>query len=155
AVLDALDRGQNLSEALAKHQKVFPALYIDLVRVAELTGNLEATLTELAGYLRRDLNTARRVQAAMIYPAVILVVATGVVIILVFFALPAFVRIFAEFRVELPLSTRILIGIVNFTRQWALVIGAVVVAVAGGIILALRTARGVYAKDQQIGRAHV
>jgi len=147
-VLDDLERGQNLSEALAKHQKVFPALYIDLVRVAELTGNLEATLTELAGYLRRDLNTARRVQAAMIYPAVILVVATGVVIILVFFALPAFVRIFAEFRVELPLSTRILIGIVNFTRQWALVIGAVVVAVAGGIILALRTARGVYAKDQ-------
>src|SRR5207247_3648962 len=69
-------------------------------------------------------------------------------IILVFFALPAFVRIFAEFRWELPLSTRILIGIVNFTRQWALVIGAVVVAVAGGIILALRTARGVYAKDQ-------
>jgi len=148
SVLDDLERGQNLSEALLKHPKVFPTLYIDLIRVAELTGNLEATLTELAGYLRRDLNTARRVQAAMIYPAVILVVATGVVIILVFFALPAFVRIFAEFRVELPLSTRILIGIVNFTRQWALVIGAVILAGAGGIVVALRTSRGAYAKDQ-------
>src|SRR5437016_11178421 len=148
AVLDDLERGQNLSEALVKHPKVFPTLYIDLVRVAELTGNLESTLTQLAGYLRRDLNTARRVQAAMIYPAVILVVATGVVIILVFFALPAFVRIFAEFRVELPLSTRILIGIVNFTRQWALVIGAVILAGAGGIVVALRTSRGAYAKDQ-------
>src|SRR5256885_15869124 len=148
AVLADLERGQNLSDALVKHPKVFPALYIDLVRVAELTGNLEATLTELAGYLRRDLNTVRRVQAALIYPAVILVVATGVVIILVFFALPAFTRIFAEFRVELPLSTRILIGVVAFTRRWGLVIGAVVVAVAGGIILALSTARGVYAKDQ-------
>src|SRR5438132_287313 len=72
----------------------------------------------------------------------------GVVIILVFFALPAFVRIFAEFRVELPLSTRILIGIVNFTRQWALVIGAVILAGAGGIVVALRTSRGAYAKDQ-------
>jgi type IV pilus assembly protein PilC len=148
AVLDDLERGQNLSEALVKHPKVFPTLYVDLVRVAELTGNLEATLTELAGYLRRDLNTVRRVQAALIYPAVILVVATGVVIILVFFALPAFTRIFAEFRVELPLSTRILIGIVDFTRQWGLVIGAVVVAAAGGIVLALRTARGAYVKDQ-------
>src|SRR2546428_3893734 len=148
AVLDDLERGQNLSEALVKHPKVFPTLYVDLVRVAELTGNLEATLTELAGYLRRDLNTVRRVQAALIYPAVILVVATGVVIILVFFALPAFTRIFAEFRVELPLSTRILIGIVDFTRQWGLVIGAVVVAAAGGIVLALRTSRGVYVKDQ-------
>src|SRR5437762_10824998 len=147
AVLDDLERGQNLSEALAKHAKVFPALYIDRVRVAELTGNLEATLTELAGYLRRDLNTARRVQAAMIYPAVILVVATGVVIILVFFALPAFVKIFAEFRVQLPLSTRILIGIVAFTRAWGLVIGAVIAALIGSIVVALRTQRGAYAKD--------
>src|SRR5881398_3806702 len=78
AVLDDLERGQNLSEALVKHPKVFPTLYVDLVRVAELTGNLEATLTELAGYLQRDLNTVRRVQAALIYPAVILMMTTPV-----------------------------------------------------------------------------
>jgi type IV pilus assembly protein PilC len=147
AVLDDLERGQNLSESLVKHPKAFPSLYIDLVRVAELTGNLEATLKELAGYLRRDLNTVRRVRTAMIYPAVILVVATVVVIILVFFALPAFVKIFAEFRVQLPLSTRILIGIVDFTRAWGLVIGAVLGLLAVGIALALRTRRGIYAKD--------
>jgi type IV pilus assembly protein PilC len=148
AVLDDLERGQNLSDALAKHPKVFGSLYIDLVRVAELTGNLELTLKELAGYLRRDLNTVRRVRSAMIYPAVILVVATGVVIILVFFALPAFTKIFAEFRVELPLSTRILIGIVDFTRQWGLEIGAGVLVIIAAIALALRTKRGVYTKDQ-------
>jgi type IV pilus assembly protein PilC len=148
SVLDDLERGQNLSESLLKHPTVFPSLYIDLVRVAELTGNLEATLIELAGYLRRDLNTIRRVRTAMIYPTVILVVATGVVLILVFFALPAFVRIFAEFRVQLPLSTRILIGIVAFARQWGLVMGAGAAAVAGAIVLALRTERGRYLKDQ-------
>src|SRR5436309_706499 len=148
AVLDDLERGQNLSEALVKHPKVFPTLYVDLVRVAELTGNLEATLTQLAGYLRRDLNTVRRVRAAMVYPAVILVVATGVVIILVFFALPAFTRIFAEFRVELPLPTRILIGIVDFIRQWAIAIGATIAVLVAGVVLALRTTRGSYIKDQ-------
>ena len=146
-VLDDLERGQNLSESLVKHPKVFPTLYVDLIRVAELTGNLEATLKELAGYLRRDLNTVRRVRTAMIYPAVILVVATAVIIILVFFALPAFVKIFAEFRVQLPLSTRILIGIVAFTRAWGLVIGAVIAALIGSIVVALRTQRGAYAKD--------
>src|SRR2546427_12849297 len=125
AVLADLERGQNLSDALVKHPKVFPALYIDLVRVAELTGNLESTLTQLAGYLRRDLNTLRRVRTAMVYPAVILVVAARVVLILVFFALPAFTRIFAEFKVELPLATRILIGIVDAIRNCALVIGVV------------------------------
>src|SRR5438128_3349334 len=148
AVLDDLERGQNLSEALVKHPKVFPTLYVDLVRVAELTGNLEATLTELAGYLRRDLNTVRRVQAALIYPAVILVVATGVVIILVFFALPAFTKIFAELKVELPLPTRILLGIVDAIRTCALVIAAAIVALAGRIVVALRTERGVYVKDR-------
>src|SRR5438876_4293230 len=147
AVLDDLERGQNLSESLVKHPKAFPSLYIDLVRVAELTGNLEATLKELAGYLRRDLNTVRRVRTAMIYPTVILVVATGVVLILVFFALPAFVKIFAEFRVELPLSTRILIAVVNFSRSWGLVIGAVLGLLAGAVALALRTRRGIYTKD--------
>src|SRR3989440_620140 len=130
-----------------KNPKVFPALYIDLVRVAELTGNLESPLTQLAGYLRRDLNPLRRVRTAMVYPAVILVVAAGVVLILVFFALPAFTRIFAEFKVELPLATRILIGIVDAIRNWALVIAGVIVALAGGIVVALRTERGVYLKD--------
>jgi len=148
AVLEDLERGQNLSDALVKHPRVFPALYIDLVRVAELTGNLESTLNQLAAYLRRDLNTLRRVRTAMVYPAVILVVAVGVVLILVFFALPAFTRIFAEFKVELPLPTRILIGTVDAIRNWALVIGAVIVTLAGGIVLALRTERGVYLKDQ-------
>jgi len=84
----------------------------------------------------------------MVYPAVILVVAAGVVLILVFFALPAFTRIFAEFKVELPLATRILIGIVDAIRDWALVIGGLIVALAGGIVVALRTERGVYLKDQ-------
>ena len=148
AVLDDLERGQNLSEALAKHPKVFPTLYVDLVRVAELTGNLEATLTELAVYLRRDLSTVRRVRAAMIYPTVILVVAVAVVIILVVVALPAFVRIFDEFRVQLPLPTRILIGIVDFVRNYAVAIGAGILAVAGAIVMVLRTERGKYAKDR-------
>jgi type IV pilus assembly protein PilC len=147
AILADLERGQNLSEALVKHPNVFPTLYVDLIRVAELTGNLEATLKELAGYLRRDLNTIRRVRTAMIYPSVILVVATGVVIILVFFALPAFVKIFAEFHVELPLPTRILIGIVDFTRTWVLAIIAGIAVVVTAIFGALRTARGVYLKD--------
>ncbi len=147
AVLDDLERGQNLSEALAKHPRVFPALYIDLIRVAELTGNLEGTLKELAGYLRRDLNTVRRVRTAMIYPAVIMVVAAVVVLILVFFALPAFVRIFAEFKVQLPLPTRILIGIVDFIQKWVLVIGVTLITVSAAIVVTLRTERGRYAKD--------
>src|SRR5437667_10601606 len=81
AVLDDLERGQNLSEALVKHPKVFPTLYVDLVRVAELTGNLEATLTELAGYLGRDLNASGRVRGDTFAYACILQGATGGVVV--------------------------------------------------------------------------
>ena len=147
-ILDDLERGQNLSEALARHPSVFPTLYIDLVKVAELTGNLEATLRQLAGYLRRDLNTVRRVRSALIYPAVLLCVAAAVVVILVFFALPAFVKIFAEFRVQLPLPTRILLGVVEFLRAWGLVIGIGLAAGAVAVVLALQTAWGAYNKDR-------
>src|SRR5207302_3635866 len=147
-VLDDLERGQNLSEAFARHPSVFPTIYIDLVRVAEMTGNLEGTLKQLAGYLRRDLNTIRRLRSAMIYPAVILVVATAVVIILVVFALPAFSRIFAEFHVQLPLPTRILLGIVNFIRDRALAIGATAGLIAVAITAGLRTDRGRYVRDE-------
>jgi type IV pilus assembly protein PilC len=148
AILDDLERGQNLSDALAKHSNVFSPLFIDLIRVAELTGNLEATLQQLAVYLRRDLNTVRRLRSAMIYPTVILVLAVGVVIVLVVFALPAFVRIFAEFKVQLPLPTRILIGIVTFLETWALELGAGIAIVVTAIVATLRTEWGRFKKDQ-------
>ena len=147
-VLDDLERGQNLSEALSRHPGVFPTIYIDLVRVAEMTGNLETTLKQLAGYLRRDLNTIRRLRSAMIYPAVILVVAVAVVVILVVFALPAFTRIFAEFHVQLPLATRILLGIVTFLRAHVLSLGATAGLVALAVTVALRTEQGRYARDE-------
>ncbi len=147
AILDDLERGLNLSDALAKHSNVFSQLYIDLIRVAELTGNLEATLQQLAVYLRRDLNTLRRLRSALIYPTVILLLAVGVVIILVVFALPAFVRIFAEFKVELPLPTRILLGIVTFLETWALEVGVGLAALVTGTVAALRTDWGRYRKD--------
>jgi type IV pilus assembly protein PilC len=77
------------------------------------------------------------------------------VIILVVFALPAFVKIFAEFRVELPLSTRILIGFVTFTQHWGLAIGAFVAAAAAAIAVALRTERGAMARDALLLRLPV
>ena len=127
-VLADLEKGQNLSDALVRHPGVFSPLYIDLIRVAELTGNLESTLKQLAGYMRRDMGTLRRVRSAMVYPAVIAVVAAVVVVILVVFAMPAFVRIFAEFHVQLPLATRILLAIVAFLQAWFLVIGGAILA---------------------------
>ncbi len=148
AILQDLERGQKLSESLARHPQVFPTLYVDLIRVAEITGNLEATLKQLAAYLRRDLNTLRRVRTAMIYPTVILVVAVGVVIVLVFFALPAFVRIFAEFKVPLPLPTRILIAIVDLVRHYLLAIAAVMLVAASAIVFGLRTRKGREIKDR-------
>jgi type IV pilus assembly protein PilC len=154
-ILADLEKGQNLSDALARHRTVFSPLYIDLIRVAELTGNLESTLKQLAGYMRRDIATLRRVRAALIYPAVILVVSIVVVIILTVFAMPAFVRIFAEFHVELPLTTRILLAITTFIQTWILAIIGLAAALSAGSWLAMRTTRGAYVKDRLMIKAPI
>lgn len=146
-VLSDLEGGQNLSEALSHHSGVFPEIYIDMIRVAELTGNLEGTLKQLAAYLRRDLNTIRRLRSAMIYPTVILVLAVAVVGILVFVALPAFTRIFDEFNVQLPLATRILLGIVDFIRTNIVLILVVAAAIGTGVWAVLRTEQGKLRRD--------
>src|SRR5438132_827864 len=74
---------------------------------------------------------------------------------LVFFALPAFVRIFAEFKVELPLTTRILIGIVDGARRFIAVIGGTVLVVSAGIFFGMRTERGRNFKDRASLRAPI
>ncbi len=147
AVLSDLEAGKPLSGAMAEHSRVFPALYVELVRVAELTGHLERTLQQLAAYLKRDMSALRKVRAAMVYPAVVLVLAAGVTTFLGAFVLPQFVNIFKEFHVPLPLSTRILLHTVEFLQARGLVLAAAAAGVVLVVAAAGRTGRGRWLKD--------
>jgi general secretion pathway protein F len=122
--------GAPLATALMSEPKSFPRLYIGLVRAGEAGGDLAKTLERIALLLERQRNLTATIQAAMIYPAVLVVAATGSIVLLLTQVLPQFVPLFAENGVALPPSTAFLLGLGQACSKFGLL--ALIMAVAGG-----------------------
>jgi type IV pilus assembly protein PilC len=137
-----LEAGEAFSTSIAHHPIVFDELYVDMVRAAEYSGTLDRVLIQVAAYLQRQDTAIKKLRSAMIYPAVILVLAVSVCTILVVFVLPNFVSIFAEFHAELPLPTKILLAVGTFAQIWRIEIVAALFAVTVGVLLALNSPPG-------------
>ncbi len=106
-----LRNGGTLSDAARKHPEAFPNYYMGILQSAELTGKLDETLDNLAGYLERELETRSKVMGALSYPMVVMVLAVVTVAVLAGYVLPQFKPLFEELDAELPLPTRMLLGI--------------------------------------------
>ena len=121
-VREDIEAGQTLSDALARHPKVFSPLYIAMVRAGESGGVLEESLERTADQLEKDDSLRRQVKAAMMYPSVVLAFAMLVLVALLTFIVPVFVGIFAEFGGELPLITKLTValsyGLKHFWYAW-------------------------------------
>ena len=113
-----LEAGEAFSTAIAHHPIVFDQLYVDMVRAAEYSGTLDRVLIQVAGYLQRQDTAIKKLRSAMIYPAIILLLALGVCTVLIVFVLPNFIAMFNEFHATLPLPTRILLGVGEFAQEW-------------------------------------
>ena len=144
----SLRDGDRLSTCLDRHPKIFPAFYRGILRSAELTGQLDTVLDQLANYLERDIEARRKVKSAMIYPAVIASMSVFTIAILAGFVLPRFKVFFKSLHAKLPLPTRMLLAVTDFlTGYWWAIIGGI----AGLVLilaLLLRTERGRYARDR-------
>lgn len=122
--------GDSFSQALSKHPKAFNTLYVSMVRAGEATGELDKILVSLAKFLETSENNKAKVKAALIYPAVMSIVAVAVVIFLITMVLPNFVNIFKSAGVELPLPTKIVLGVSKIiTTYWYVIIGGIGIAV--------------------------
>lgn len=106
-----VEGGSPLSNALAKHPTVFSTLYTSMVKAGEMGGVLDEVLDRLANFMEKDFSLKKKVKAALTYPVVILIMAVGIVGFLVTYILPTFVNLFEGMNLELPLPTKILIGI--------------------------------------------
>ncbi|MDX2194139.1 MAG: type II secretion system F family protein [Gemmatimonadales bacterium] len=126
-----VESGQTLADAFSRHPKVFPALYVNMVAAGEAGGILDTILNRLAGFLEKNDQLVRKVKGAMVYPGVIFTVAGGAVAVLLIFVIPIFQSMFAESGMELPLPTRIVIGLSSFLRGfwWALIAGAAAIII--------------------------
>lgn len=119
-VIQDLQQGKAFSTALSEHKLVFPDLYVRTIAVGERTGNLQAVLRQLALYMEREEKLLRKIRDAMAYPAVVMVVAIFVVIIILTVALPPMAALFESFGAELPAPTRALIAISHFVADYGL-----------------------------------
>jgi type IV pilus assembly protein PilC len=137
-----LGTGVSLSTAMARHPRIFDSLYVDMIRSAEVSGNLDDVLRQLAAYMSREEAAKRKVRGAMIYPAVVIGLAVVVISVLVGFVLPAFARLFADFRADMPLPTLILFSIGTFCREHLLEIFVGLAVVVTALVLYGRSRRG-------------
>jgi type IV pilus assembly protein PilC len=137
-----VESGDDFSTALAKYPKLFDRTYISLVRGSEATGTLGEMLDRIASYLRKELDTRHKVRAALAYPTVMLVVATGVTIFLLTYVLPKFTPLFNRRGIQLPSSTVFMMGLSNvLIEYWPFWLAACVALVAG-FFFGKRTERG-------------
>lgn len=112
-----IQQGKSFSESLAKHSGVFNDLYVNMVKIGETSGNLNEILRSLAEQMKKDHDLISRVRGAMIYPAVIITAMLGIGIIMMIVVVPKLTEVFVEMKIELPLSTRVIIGVSNFLQH--------------------------------------
>ena len=112
-----VEGGLLLSQAMARHPKVFSELYVSMVQAGEASGMLDNVLDRVADQIEKETKLKRRVKGAMVYPTVVFTFATLVLVAMLMFIVPIFARIFTELGGQLPLLTRVVVGASDLLRQ--------------------------------------
>lgn len=142
AVREDVETGQQLSDALAKHPRLFNKLYIYLVRAGEVSGNLDGILDRIAAYMEKQAALRGKIKTALTYPTVVLIIALAVTWFLLTGIVPQFAQILDQLGGDLPVITKALIAVSDFLRyQWYIMIG-LIVAIVVGFSLFYRTKNG-------------
>ena len=132
AVVHDVESGNTLADAFSKHPKAFTDLYVNMVAAGEAGGILDTILLRLATFLEKSDALIRKVKGAMVYPAVIFSVAIIAISVLLIFVIPTFQSMFASVNLELPLPTRVVIGMSDLLIGfWWVGIGVVAAAFFG------------------------
>ena len=132
SVVDDLRSGSSFTQSISKHPTVFSEIYCRTLTVGEQTGNMEMVLHEMASYMEKQGAIAKKIGGALTYPMMVMGVGLVVCVLLVTVVMPQLLGMFTAMNVELPLPTKILIGITNILTNYTLyfvVAGAVLVAV--------------------------
>ena len=143
-----LDSGRTLSTAMRQHPLVFSRFYVSMVRVGEATGTLHETFSRLFSYLEFEKELRDRINGALRYPLIVLLVVAIAVAVVNFAVIPAFAKIFKTAGVALPLLTRILVGTSDITQNYWYVILLAVVFLVVGARAVVRSDSGGYAWDR-------
>src|ERR1039457_5511985 len=124
AVRKDVEAGLSLSDAMARHPKVFSTLFVAIAQAGEAGGGVEGSLLRVADQLEKDASLRNQIKAAMVYPTLVIIFAVGVMMALVAFLVPVFVGVFKQFGGELPALTKVSVFLSEMvTGYWWLLFG--------------------------------
>lgn len=147
-VVEALESGRGLAAGLALSPRVFPPMYVSIVRVGETSGALEQSFQQMATYLELERDFRARMKAALRYPAMVIIAMFIAVAILMVYVVPVFANFFASQNAALPLPTRIIIAASDFAVNWWWLILLALAAAIFGFRAWVRTDNGRYLWDR-------
>ncbi len=150
-----IDAGLSLSQSLEKYGNVFSPFYVNMVRSAEVTGRMEQTMNFLADYIEKEVGITSRIQNAMIYPAIMIVLFIVVAGVMAAVVLPRVEPIFQEAGVQIPLFTQIIIGGGKFLASWWWAVVIAIGVLVGFLVDYLRTDEGRIVFDELLLRIPV
>jgi type IV pilus assembly protein PilC len=143
-----LQAGVQFSQAAAEHSRIFPPVFVNMLRAGETSGDLELVLDRLATFHEREHYTRQKVKSALTYPVVVAILAVCVTAFLLIKVIPTFVSLFAGYNLQLPLPTRIVIAVSNaLLHGWYFWLSFLVVATLGYQVV-VRRPRGRYWRDR-------
>ena len=142
-IVERLSAGEPFASCLRHHKKVFPPLFVNLVRVGESSGRLDTAFAQIGSYLELEEVTQKRIKSAVRYPIFVITTLLIALIIINFLVMPAFAKIFERFHEQLPLPTRILLGTSNFLiDNWVAILFLVMTSIGVWIYFIKGTGAG-------------
>lgn len=117
-VLVSVEGGKSLGESFAKHPEIFDRVYIALVEAGETSGTLDKALERLANQQEKDAEMMSKIKGAMLYPAIVLVVITGVMVFMLYTIVPEVEKLYKDLKQELPFISQIMVGTAYFLRNY-------------------------------------
>ncbi|WP_340026114.1 type II secretion system F family protein [Paenibacillus sp. FSL K6-1096] len=150
ALLDvnsSLLRGTAFSQAIQDHKKIFPPLFVSMIRAGEETGDLEGTLERLAVYFEKQHTTTEKIKSALTYPITVGIMAIAAVVYLLWAIVPQFVSMFESMNAELPAITKMVLALsTSIQGQWYIWLLVIILFIIAHQLVK-RTERGAYALD--------
>ena len=142
-----VESGVLLSDAFAKHPKVFPRFFVSMVSIGEVSGSLDKVMSNMADYYENDRRIKKKASSAMVYPSLLISMIFIVVIFLCLFVLPQFESTISQLGGEVPAITRVVMSMSKFVQDYIFIILPVAAMIVLLVVLVLKTKIGKYVKD--------
>lgn len=141
---ERVKKGEMLSEAMKRHQEIFPKLLIAMVQSGEISGNLDTMMLRMSNHYEKENKINNKVKSAMIYPAVLSLVALAAIMFIMLYVMPTFIEMFESEGIDLPVTTKILLGMSGFLSNNILIILLACTAMVIAFTFYKKTEHGIY-----------